>query len=107
VQAYKVPLDSSVYLVVGPDIGTAMMAMNYPVHPGRIIRESIDDLGLTEVDAADGLNVSRSTLSNLLNGRSGVSSERAERLSQMIGSTPEFWMRLQVTYDRSQAQSET
>jgi addiction module HigA family antidote len=78
--------------------------MKYPAHPGRIIRDAIDDLGLSVTDAAHMLNVSRPTLSSLLNGRSGISSEMAVRLSKTIGSTPDFWMRLQVNYDLAQVQ---
>lgn len=73
--------------------------MNDPVHPGRIVRGSIEDLDLTVTDAAHMLNVSRPTLSSLLNGGSGVSGEMAVRLSKTIGSTPGFWMRLQMNYD--------
>jgi addiction module HigA family antidote len=76
--------------------------MKSPVHPGRIVRGTIDDLGLTVTDAAHMLNVSRPALSSLLNGRSGLSSEVAVRLSKTVGSTPGFWMRLHMNYDLAQ-----
>ena len=75
------------------------MPMKRPVHPGRIVRGTIDDLGLTVTDAAHVLNVSRPTLSSLLNGRSGLSGEMAVRLSKTVGGTPGFCMRLQMNYD--------
>ncbi len=78
------------------------MPMKSPVHPGRIVRGTIDDLGLTVTGAAHMLNVSRPALSRLLNGRSGLSSEMAVRLSKTVGSTPGFWMRLQLNYDLAQ-----
>jgi addiction module HigA family antidote len=78
------------------------MPMKSPVHPGRIVRGAIDDLGLTVTDAAHMLNVSRPALSSLLNGRSGLSSEMAVRLSKTVGSTPGFWMRLQLNFDLAQ-----
>ena len=78
------------------------MPMKNPVHPGRIVRGAIDDLGLSVTDAAHMLNVSRPALSRLLNGRSNVSSEMAVRLSKTVGSTPGFWMRLQLNYDLAQ-----
>lgn len=49
--------------------------------------------------AAEALNVSRPALSNLLNEKAGISPEMAVRLSRVIGSTPGFWMGLQMTYD--------
>ncbi len=75
------------------------MAMKKPVHPGRIVRGAIEGLGVSVTDAAKALHVSRPTLSNLLNGKAGVSPEMAVRLSKAIGSTPGFWMRLQMNYD--------
>src|SRR5687768_2467525 len=80
------------------------MPMKRPVHPGRIVRGAVEDLGLTVTDASHMLNVSRPTLSSLLNGRSGLSSEMAVRLSKTIGSTPGFWMRLQLNYDLAQVE---
>jgi addiction module HigA family antidote len=78
------------------------MPMKDPAHPGRVVRDAIDKLDLSVTDAAHMLNVSRPTLSSLLNGRSGISSEMAVRLSKTIGSTPGFWMRLQMNYDLAQ-----
>ena len=75
------------------------MAMKNPVHPGRIVRSAIEDLGVSVTGAANALNVSRPALSNLLNEKAGISPEMAMRLSKVIGSTPGFWMRLQMNYD--------
>ena len=75
--------------------------MKNPPHPGKIIRECyIDPLGLTVTDAAKGLGVTRKTLSELLNGKSGISTEMAIRLSKAFGGrSPEGWLQLQVLYD--------
>ena len=76
------------------------MAMKDPVHPGVLVREEcIEPLGLTVGQAAEGLGVSRSALSRLLNGQAGVSPEMAVRLAKGFGSTPETWLRLQMNYD--------
>lgn len=80
------------------------MPMRNPPHPGRIVRGAIEDLQLSVTDAARILNVSRPTLSALLNGRSGISPEMAVRLSKAIGSTPGFWLRLQMNYDLAQVE---
>lgn len=78
--------------------------MKHPVHPGRIVRGAIEDLGISVTGAAAALNVARPTLSNLLNGKSGVSPEMAVRLSKTLGSTPGFWLRLQMNYDLAQVE---
>ena len=76
------------------------MTMYDPPHPGKIIREfCIEPLGITVTEAARALGVTRKTLSDLLNGRSGISPEMALRLSKVFGRTPEGWLRLQLQYD--------
>lgn len=76
-----------------------------PPHPGEVIKElCLEPLGLSVTEAAEGLGVSRKTLSSILNGRAGVSPEMAIRLSKAFGTTPESWMNQQAQYDLWQAQ---
>ncbi|MFH1154214.1 MAG: HigA family addiction module antitoxin [Pseudomonadota bacterium] len=80
------------------------MVMYDPPHPGEAIREfCIEPLGLTVTEAAEGLNVSRKTLSALLNGRFGISPEMAIRLSEAFGGSAESWLIQQAQYDLWQA----
>ena len=83
-----------------------MMTLKNPVHPGRIVKSSIEELELTVTAAAKMLNVSRSRLSNLINGKAGISPEMAVRLSKTIGSTPAFWLRLQMNYDLAEVKKQ-
>ena len=74
--------------------------MHNPPHPGPFIRRvCLEPLGLTVTEAADGLGVTRKTLSALLNGHAGISPEMAVRLSRAFGGTPESWLRQQMAYD--------
>ncbi len=76
------------------------MPMKHPSHPGHIVRDlCLEPLKLSVTAAADALGVSRVSLSELLNGKNGLSPEMAYRLSRAFGSTPEFWLRLQMAYD--------
>lgn len=59
----------------------------------------MEPLGLTVTEAADGLGVSRKTLSALLNGRFGISPEMAIRLSKAFGGSAESWIVQQAQYD--------
>jgi addiction module HigA family antidote len=80
------------------------MVMFDPPHPGEAIREfCIKPLGLTVTEAAKGLNVSRKTLSALLNGHFGISPEMAIRLSKAFGGSAESWLIQQAQYDLWQA----
>ena len=81
-----------------------IMAMHNPPHPGGIVkRQCLEPLGLTVTRAAEGLGVTRQALSELLNGRTGISVEMAIRLSKAFGSTPETWLEMQLAYDLWQA----
>jgi addiction module HigA family antidote len=76
------------------------MQMHNPPHPGEVIRDlCVEPLGLTVTDAAKALKVSRRTLSELLNGRRGISAEMAVRLSLAFGRSPESWLAMQAAHD--------
>lgn len=80
------------------------MAMNNPPHPGGIVRrQCLQPLGLSVTRAAEGLGVPRQVLSDLVNERTGISTEMAIRLSKAFGSTPETWLGMQMAYDLWQA----
>ena len=80
------------------------MDMHNPPHPGEIIREDcLAPLGLSVTAAAAWLGVSRQSLSELLNGRNGVSAEMAIRLEKAGWSTAETWLGVQLAYDLWQA----
>jgi addiction module HigA family antidote len=80
--------------------------MHNPPHPGEVIRElCLAPLGITVTDAAKALGVSRKTLSELLNGKTGVSPEMALRLSIAFDTTPESWLTQQMQYDLWQAKN--
>ncbi len=82
------------------------MPMQNPPHPGEIVkRECLDPLGLSVTRAAKGLGVTRQALSDLINGKSGISVDMAIRLSKAFGSTPETWLGVQMDYDLWQAQA--
>lgn len=74
--------------------------MHNSPHPGEIIRElCIEPLDLSITEAAEGLGVSRKTLSAILDGRAGISPEMALRLSMAFNTTPESWLNQQSQYD--------
>src|ERR1035437_9544646 len=80
------------------------MPMKNPPHPGKAVRVScLEPLGLSITGGAKVLGVARQSLSNLINGKTGISPEMAIRLSKAFGSTPETWIRMQAAYDLAQA----
>src|SRR5258707_10072088 len=80
------------------------MTMKKPPHPGLSVRhDCIEPLDLSITEAADILGVTRQTLNNLVNGKSGISPEMAIRLDKAFGGGAETWLRLQMAYDLAEA----
>lgn len=76
------------------------MRMHNPPHPGEILKQlCLDPLDLTITEAAKALDVSRKTLSAIVNGRASITPEMAVRLSMAFGTTSESWLNQQVQYD--------
>ncbi len=74
--------------------------MHNPPHPGEFIREiCLEPLELSVTQAAQSLGVSRKALSELLNGKTGISPEMALRLAIAFDTTPESWLTQQMHYD--------
>jgi antitoxin HigA-1 len=80
------------------------MPMKNPPHPGRLIKDEIDELGLSVAQAAEGLGVTRQQLYRVINGECGISPEMAMRLERGIGSSAAAWLKMQMNYDLSQIQ---
>ena len=76
------------------------MPMKNPPHPGAVVlRQCIEPLGLTITQAAASLGVTRTTLSELVNEKRGISPEMAVRLSKVFGGSAESWLVQQAQYD--------
>ncbi len=79
--------------------------MHRPAHPGEVLKEMyIEPMGLTVTETARALCITRKSLSELVNMRSGISTVMALRLSKAFGTTPEFWLNMQRNFDLIQAQ---
>ena len=83
------------------------MPMKNPAHPGRIVRSAcLEPLGLSVAEGAKVLGVSRRALTEIINGKSGISAEMAIRLAKAFGSTAETWVHMQAAYDLAQARKD-
>jgi addiction module HigA family antidote len=79
-----------------------------PAHPGEVLKELvIDSLELTITDVAKHLDVSRKTLSKVLNAKGSVTPEMAVRLELAFGKpSADHWLRLQNAHDLWQTRKE-
>ena len=70
-----------------------------PVHPGEILRHELDVLEMSAKGLAAALDVPGNRIAAILNGQRGVSADTALRLSRYLGTTGEFWLNLQMTFE--------
>lgn len=82
-----------------------MSRMHNPAHPGEVLREWIPE-SMTVTEAAKALQVSRVTLSKVLNGKAGVTAGMALRLAAWLGTTPDLWLGMQTQFDLWQAEQQ-
>lgn len=76
------------------------MAPRTPLHPGEILRvEFMEPLGLSQARLAKELGVSPSSISRLVNEQADLSAQMALKLEARFGSSAEFWMNLQKSYE--------
>lgn len=76
-----------------------------PVHPGEVLRDELDALKMSAKAFAEALDVSSGRIAAILNGRRGVTADTALRLARYLGTTAEFWMNLQKTFELRTAET--
>jgi addiction module HigA family antidote len=84
-----------------------MPTMKNPAHPGALIKDDIEALGLSVAEAAAGIGVTRQQLYRVIRGESAVSAEMAVRLEKALGGPADVWMRMQINYDLAQVRAHT
>jgi len=77
-----------------------------PVHPGEILKETLQDLGVSMNRLAQDLRVPANRISSIVAGHRSVTAETAFRLARYFGTTPVYWMNLQTRYDLESARDE-
>ncbi len=81
------------------------MNMNNPPHPGEILNKLfIKGNGLSISNTAKHIGLSRQSLSELVNGKNGITAQMALRLGKAFNTSPRYWMNLQAVYDLNKAE---
>ena len=83
------------------------MPMKNPPHPGEMIGDTLNELGISISAAARSLGVTRQQIHNVIAGRSVISPEMALRLEKGLGSSADTWLRMQMNYDLAQVRART
>lgn len=77
-----------------------------PIHPGEILADELEELGITAKKLAGVLEIPPNRLYQLLAGKRNVTADTALRLGQYFGMSADFWMNLQSTYELDLARQE-
>jgi antitoxin HigA-1 len=80
--------------------------MKNPPHPGGLIKDDNEALGLSVAEAAEGLGVTRQQLYRVVRGENGVSPEMAMRLEKAFGGAADFWLRMQMSFDLARGRAQ-
>ncbi len=76
-----------------------------PVHPGRILAGELDELGLSANAMALALRIPANRLTEIINGKRGISADTAMRLARYFGTSAQMWMNLQSHYELEVAET--
>ena len=69
------------------------------VHPGRILKEELEEIGVTPTELARQIDVPANRVSQIINGRRSITGDTALRLGHWFGVEAEFWLNLQAHFD--------
>ena len=79
--------------------------MKIPIHPGEILKEELDELGISSAELARQLKVPENRMSEIMRGRRNITADTALRLGKWFGNSALFWMNLQKSYELRSAEA--
>lgn len=77
-----------------------------PIHPGEHLAEELNELGMSAAELSRLIDVPVNRVTEIINGRRGVTADTALRLGHWFGTSPEFWLNLQTLYELRLARRE-
>lgn len=75
------------------------MHMKNPVHPGKLVKANLEELGLTTAEAAKALKITRQQMHNIISCKCAISPEMAVRFEKAFGGSADMWLRMQAAHD--------
>ena len=75
------------------------MSKQMSVHPGFLVKDAIEELGITNKEFAEKSNIPLNDVELLLNFELDINDDLAEKLSNFFGTSKEVWLNLQTTYN--------
>jgi len=77
------------------------------VHPGVVLKDELDELGITPTEFARQIDVPANRVSQIIAGKRSITGDTALRLGHWFGTDPQFWLNLQVQFELAAADQET
>jgi addiction module HigA family antidote len=77
-----------------------------PIQPGEILKETLDDLGISMNRLAQALHVPANRISAIVASQRGITGETALRLARYFNTTPDYWINMPAQYDLETARDE-
>lgn len=79
--------------------------MRVTTHPGEVLEhEYLEPLGMSASALAELIDVPGNRMTDIISGRADLGADTARRLARYFGTTPRFWLNLQIQHDLSRAQ---
>ncbi|MBF0192876.1 MAG: HigA family addiction module antidote protein [Magnetococcales bacterium] len=79
----------------------------YPIHPGTVLADELEELGMSAADLARAIHVPSNRIYQLIAGKRAMTADTAIRLEQWLGVEAAFWLNLQKTYELDVAMAES
>jgi antitoxin HigA-1 len=70
-----------------------------PIHPGEILADELRELNIAAAALANQIEVPPNRVSEIIRGRRGITGDTALRFARWFGTSPQFWLNLQSSYD--------
>lgn len=77
-----------------------------PIHPGEILADELEEIGVSSAALSRTLRVPPSRISQLVAGKRAITADTALRLARYFGTSADLWMNLQKTYELDLARKE-
>lgn len=77
-----------------------------PIHPGEILADELQEIGMSAAGLARILHVPTNRLTQIMNGKRALTADTAIRLGRWFGTGAELWMNLQKSYELRLAEQE-
>jgi addiction module HigA family antidote len=70
-----------------------------PIHPGEILADELQEIGITATELSRQLKVPQNRISQIIAGKRAITGDTALRLGHWFSNSAEFWLNLQSAFD--------